>query len=461
MRNYRSFLASKSITFEPSGFTVDKSDLNSNLFDFQSDIVAWALKKGKSALFCGTGLGKSIMQLEWANKVHEHTGGDVLILAPLAVAQQTVREGSKFGISVTHCRSHSDVKPGINITNYEMLHRFNPEHFTGVVLDESSILKAQDGRTRTMIIESFRDTPYKLAATATPAPNDHMELGQHSEFLGVMSATEMLSMFFVHDGGDTSKWRLKGHAKQRFWEWVASWAVMLTKPSDLGYEDGGFLLPPLRMHQITVKASQPTEGHLFAVEALTLQERQKARRSTVDDRVKACAEIVNQSDEPWTIWCDLNSESESLTKAINEAIEIRGSHSSEHKEQAMNGFSNGDIQKLVTKPSICGFGMNWQHCSKMAFVGLSDSFEQVYQAIRRCWRFGQTKPVDVYMITADTEGAVVRNIERKEREFNEMLQGMISATQEITKANVKGTSRQSEAYNANQDMKLPNWLLTA
>lgn len=438
--SYEAFLESKRITVPACG--VDVAEVNPVLFPFQADITKWALKKGKAAIFAGTGLGKTAMQLEWANNIP----GDVLIIAPLAVSQQTVREGAKFGIDVNLCRQQSEVKQGINITNYEMIHKFDLESFTGVVLDESSILKSFDGKTRNLIIESFAQTPYKLACTATPAPNDHMELGNHAEFLGVMGRSEMLSMFFVHDGGDTAKWRLKGHAVQKFWEWVSSWAVMLQKPSDLGYDDNGFILPPLNIEAAVVKATETPEGSLFAIEAQTLQERQAARRSSIEDRVKYCADIVNDLDEPCIIWCNLNGESEALTKAIGGAVEIRGSHSPEYKEKAMSDFTEGRIKKLVTKPSICGFGMNWQHCSKQVFVGLSDSFEQYYQAVRRCWRFGQTKQVDVYVITAETEGAVVTNIKRKEEDFETMLSGMISATQEITRANIQGTCRDVSEY---------------
>ena len=450
--DYQEFLDSKRITVPPSGIEVD--GINAALFSFQGDIAKWGLKKGRCAVFAGTGLGKTPIQLEWARNVP----GNVLILAPLAVSQQTVREGVKFGITVNLCRSQADMKPGVNITNYEMLHRFNPAAFNGVVLDESSILKSYSGKMRTAIIEIFAETPFKLCCTATPAPNDYMELGNHAEFLGVMTRAEMLSMFFVHDGGDTSKWRLKGHAVQKFWEWVASWAVMLQKPSDLGYNDNGFILPPLNINQITVKSEKPPEGSLFAIEAQTLQERQAARRSSIEDRVKAVAEIVNRSDEPWIVWCNLNGESEALFKSIDGAVEIRGGHSPEYKEKAMLDFSEGRIKKLITKPSIAGFGMNWQHCCKQAFVGLSDSFEQYYQAVRRCWRFGQKNPVDVYVVTSDTEGAVVANIQRKERDFEAMLSGMISATQEITRGNFRGTRREAAVYESGM-AEGKNWTL--
>jgi hypothetical protein len=390
--------------------------------------------------------------------VNKHSRGDVLILAPLAVSRQTVDEGKKLDINVNLCRNQSQVKPGINITNYEMLSHFNPDDFAGIVLDESSILKAYDGKTRTEIIDAFKNTPFRLACTATPAPNDYMELGNHSEFLGVMTRAEMLSMFFVHDGGDTSKWRLKGHAVDKYWQWVASWAVMMQKPSDLGYSDEGFILPPLHIHQVTIESGEVPEGLLFAIAAQTLQERQRARAATVKERSGACADIVNISNEPWIIWCNLNSESEELTRRIVDAVEIRGSHSPEYKESRMNSFTAGEFLKLISKPSICGFGMNWQHASKMAFVGLSDSFEKWYQAVRREWRFGQKNPVDVYVITTDLEGAVVDNIKRKEVDFEAMLSGMISATQEITKANIQSTKREKADYNPQVEMTLPNWL---
>lgn len=436
--DYQEFLENKKIIVTPCGIDVPRDEINPMLFDFQRDIVRWALIKGKAAVFAGTGLGKTGIQLEWANQIHKKTGGDVLILAPLAVAQQTVREGLKFSITVNLCRSQEDVQPGLNITNYGMLHKFDPSKFIGVVPDESSILKNFTGKVRTQIIEMFQHTPYKLACTATPAPNDHMELCNHAEFLGVMTRVEMLAMFFVHDGGDTSKWRLKGHAREKFWTWVASWAVMLSKPSNLGYEDEKFILPLLNIRHVTVLVDGP--------EAKTLTERREARKNSIEERVAICAEIVNQSDDTWIMWCGLNAESEMLTKAIHGAVEITGSDKPEYKEKTMNDFSEGKVRILVTKPSIAGFGMNWQHCNKMAFVGLSDSFEEYFQAVRRCWRFGQEKPVDVYVITAETEGAVVVNIKRKEEEFAVMLSGMIAATQEITRENLQSTGREVAVY---------------
>jgi superfamily II DNA or RNA helicase len=458
MQNYHNFLEHKKFIMPAAGIKVNPDEVNSQLFEFERDIVLWALQKGKSAIFAGTGLGKTLMQSEWANILVKHGIDKIIILAPLAVSQQTVREAEKFSIKITLCREPEDVQPGINITNYERMDKFDMSQFGGVVLDESSIIKGVTSKTKESIIETFKYTPYKLACTATPAPNDHVELGNHSEFLGVMSSVEMLSMFFVHDGGDTSKWRLKGHAVKDYWQWVASWAVMLTKPSDLGYEDDRYNLPPLRIHQITVKVAAPTES-LFAVEAQTLQERQAARRDSIDDRVKACADIVNMSDEPWLIWCNLNSEQDALKKLFGKnCVSIQGSTPPDEKIKLEELWRKGEVPILVSKPVVFGYGMNWQHCSKMAFVGLSDSFEQFYQAVRRSWRFGQVNPVDVYVFTAETEGAVVANIERKERDFEVMLSGMIAATQEITRKNIRGTEKETIEYNPKERMILPSWI---
>jgi len=441
MNRYDEFLAKKATVEQPTGLS-DVPDLNPDLFPFQRDIVSWALRRGRAAIFADCGLGKTPMQLDWAR----HVPGDVLILAPLAVSTQTVREGDKFEIPVNYCRDQSQVGNGITITNYEMLDRFDPSAFHGVVLDESSILKAYDGKTRTRIIEAFQQTPFRLACTATPAPNDYMELGNHAEFLGTMKRMEMLSMFFVHDGGETQKWRLKGHAQGEFWKWVCSWAVMLRKPSDLGYSDDGFDLPPMTIAQHTIKAKAATPGFLFPVEAQTLQERQAARRESVADRVAKCAEMVNGSDEYWVIWCGLNTESAALVKAIPDAVEVKGADSTEHKESAMLGFSAGDHRVMVTKPSIAGFGMNWQHCHNEAFVGLSDSYEQFYQAVRRCWRFGQTSPVNVHIITSELEGAVVANVKRKEADAAKMAEEMVNNMSDLNQENLRGTARTSGAY---------------
>ena len=452
MSGYETFLATKRVIAPPVGFAADRAAFPPSLFPFQADIIAWALRLGRAAMFEGTGLGKTIQQLVWSDQVCRHTaadpnGGRVLILAPLAVAQQTVREGRQFGITVTYCRDQSDVRDGINITNYERLHLFDPAVFAGVVLDESSILKSYDGKTRTQIIEAFAATPYRLACTATPAPNDYMELGNHAEFLGVMSRVEMLSMFFVHDGGETQKWRLKGHATGDFWRWLASWAVMLRMPSDLGYDDGAFVLPPLDMHTHTVESVAAPEGMLFAVEAQTLIERRRARKASLSERVERCAAIVATApDAPWLIWCDLNAEADALVREIPDAVQISGADSADVKEARMLAFATGAIRVLVTEASIAGFGMNWQHCAHVAFVGLTDSWESYFQAIRRCWRFGQTRAVQCHVITSTAEGAVVANIERKERDAAQMAAEMVKHMRDLNSAALSATERTEDTY---------------
>ena len=453
--DYQEFLESKRIITLAHGMDISADQIQMDtpcLFDYQRDIVRWALAKGRSAIFAGTGMGKTRMQLAWSRYI-----GNVLILAPLAVAEQTVEEGKTIGLSVNLCSTASDVRPGINITNYEKMDKFDMSVFDGIVLDESSILKSQTGKVRTELIRRCECIPYRLCCTATPSPNDYMELGNHSEFLGVMKSKEMLATFFVHDGGETSKWRLKKHALMDFWDWVASWAVMLTNPSDLGYDGTQFILPPLSIKQITVQQYDELGIPIDTV-AKTLTERHNARRDSMDSRVDACVDLLKDSDESWLIWCNLNAESDKLHKKIPGSVEVKGSDKPEYKAQMMRDFTDGKVRILLSKPSICGFGMNWQHCHNMAFVGLSDSFEQYYQAVRRCYRFGQLHPVNVYFIVANTEGAVVANIKRKENDFDAMLHHMIAATQDITANNIRRVERQQERYNPKMPMVLPLWL---
>lgn len=452
--DYQKFIDNKRIIDTPTGLD-SVSDLHPDLFPFQRDIVSWSLRRGRAAIFADCGMGKTLMQLEWANQVP----GKVMVVAPLAVAHQTVREAAKFGIDgVRYHRAPSD-STRITVTNYEMLEHFDPDEFTGVVLDESSILKSYTGKFRNMIIERWGRTQYRLAATATPAPNDIMELGNHAEFLGAMTRAEMLAMFFVHDGGETQKWRVKGHAGTEFWKWVCSWAVLIRKPSDLGYDDGGFVLPPLTIDQTTVDAPPPTEtGMLFAMNAHSLQERQQARKASVSSRVAAVADLVNGSDECWVVWCDRNDESDALCKAIPDAVEVKGSDSPELKSERLNGFSDGQFRVLVSKPKIAGWGMNWQHCSHMAFTGLSDSYEQFYQSVRRCWRFGQDKEVFCHVVTSSTEGAVVANIKRKEKSSESMVTEMVANMHDITLENIKGTVREDKSYIPTQPMMVPSFI---
>lgn len=449
--NYKNFLEKKTIVSKNTGFTVNRKDLNNNLFEYQKDIVIWALKKGKSAIFADCGLGKSLMQLEWAEKVHEETNGSILILAPLAVTEQTYREGIKFGINSKVVECQEDVINGINITNYEKLEKFDTSVFDGIVLDESSILKSFTGKVRNQIIDNFKNTPYKLACTATPAPNDYMELGNHSEFLGVMTRSEMLAMYFVHDGGNTSKWRLKGHATNVFWQWMSSWAVVITNPRDLDYEVEGYDLPKLNIHEIIVDGDKPI------VETLTLTQRRQARKESLEERCRAAADLVNNSNENWLVWCNLNDESKLLHELINESVEVKGSDKAKHKTDSSISFANGDIKCLVSKPLIFGMGLNFQSCHNMIFVGLSDSYEQYYQAVRRCWRFGQEYEVNVYIVISAKEGCVKENIERKQEDADTMQQEMLKHTKEITKENIKATCRISTPYNNNLKMILPVW----
>lgn len=450
MTHYRHFIKTKTVADVPTGIQ-DHVRVSDKLFIFQSEIVQWALRRGRAAIWADCGLGKTAMQLEWA----QHVPGPVLILAPLAVAHQTVREGEKFGVPVTYQRHPDGAPPKITITNYEMLENFDPSIYTGVVLDESSILKSYTGMFRNLIIESFAATPFRLACTATPAPNDYMELGNHSEFVGAMSRTEMLSMFFVHDGGETQKYRLKGHAESVFWKWVSSWAVMIRKPSDIGHSDDGFTLPPLEYHQHIIE-TPPAPGQLFAVQARTLQERIQARRLSIEARVDAVKSIVDPS-KPHILWCNLNDESAALVSAIEGAVEITGSHSMDEKEKRLAAFADGGIRILVSKPSICGFGLNWQHCADMVFVGLSDSYEQLYQAVRRCWRFGQKSEVNAHIVVADTEGQVLENIARKDRD-SEAMARMMTDNMASYAAIRGGIERDKAIYTPQEKILLPAWL---
>lgn len=628
-RSYAEFLASKAIDDPMTGLT-DIPDLPAALFPFQRDIVAWALRRGRAALLAGTGLGKSLMELAWGQAICDATGGMVLLFAPLAVAAQMLREAEKFGIPARVVSCQAECAPGINITNYQKLSHFDLSLFVGVILDESSILKSTTGHYRTALIEACRQIPFRLAATATPAPNDFMELGNHAEFLGTMSYTDMLATFFSHDGGSTQKWRLKGHAEDAFWAWMASWAVMLRKPSDLGYSDDGYELPPLHYHQHDVAVdAAPAEGQLFALPAVTLSERITARKISVTERVAAVVNIVfdgicgtldqwdgkpntqsedangtiqtpksdiadadrdavqsktpttcanitpsaaqknerlsnkqkliaadasdmpptptiekhasnrqnlanqklgghrasrlitasaksnttpssssrvdaaqsvaqgpsadfslitamkvaksegcfavpatlasaisrmtqNGSIEPWCIWCNLNSEQDALAKAFGRlAFSVNGSMADDQKERAILNWIAGDRPIIISKPSIMGFGMNFQHCRNTAFVGLNDSWEQFYQAVRRFWRFGQSRAVNCHMIAAETEGATVANLRRKEADADRMAAAMVRHMADLSSANVRGTSRTVATYAPSQRIILPSFLKDA
>jgi superfamily II DNA or RNA helicase len=454
MSAYQQFLQRKQFRPVSAGFEPELSGYP--LFDYQRDIVRWAGMRGKAAIFADTGMGKTIMQLAWADQVAKHTGNPVLILAPLAVSDQTIKEGRKFGIHVERYTFADVFGPHVLITNYEQLHNVKADQFDGVVLDESSILKGMAGKIRNQVTEMFSGTPYRLSCTATPSPNDFMELGTQSEFLGIMSQVEMLAMFFIHDGSDTSKWRLKGHGKRKFFEWLATWAVFISKPSDLGYSDEGHELPPLIFHEHVID-SGITEG-LFAPIASGLLDRNRARKDTVDARVEEAATIANGIKGQCLVWCHLNEESEKLTAAVDYAVQVTGSDDPEHKVAAMLGFADGEVRAMVTKPKIAGFGMNWQSCNQMVFVGLSDSWEQFYQAVRRCWRYGQTKPVHVHIVSADVEGGVLANIKRKESQHRQLKAEMINVMRDKTLKQLGMAKQEKTEHNNTMAMEIPSWV---
>lgn len=457
MAAYEDFLARKAITDPSTGLT-DLPELPDCLFPHQRDIVKWALRRGRAALFAGTGLGKSLMELAWADAIiRAHPGSMIILFAPLAVSNQMLREADKFGIAARLVATQDDCAPGINITNYQKLDHFSLDSFIGIILDESSILKNESGHFRNALVEAASQIPFRLAATATPAPNDFMELGNHAEFLGVMKYTDMLATFFVHDGGETQKWRLKGHAENEFWKWMASWAVMLRKPSDLGYPNDGYDLPPLVYEMHTVKAEGEFDG-LFAMQAQTLSERISARRNSVAERV-AQAALVTPSDRPFVWWTNLNSEAEMLAKTIPGAVNLHGGLKDADKERIIADFLDGRTRVLISKPSICGFGLNFQHCADTGFVGLNDSWEQFYQAVRRFWRFGQNKTVTAHIIAAETEGATVANIKRKEADADRMAASMVMHMADLSSMAVRGSVRDVPNYNPTQQVRLPEFLV--
>lgn len=455
---YEDFVAGKLAHSLPTGLT-EIPALHPSLSPFQCDLVAWALKRGRGAIFAATGLGKTRMQIEWARCV----GGQVLILAPLAVAQQTVEEARKIDVEAFIARDQFGVNPtGITVTNYDRLHKFDTSIFRGVVLDESGVIKHHDAKTFTKLSEAFKSTPFKLCATATPAPNDFTELGTHAEFLGVCSREEMLAEFMCHDGGDTSVWRLKGHARGAFWKWVASWGAMIRKPSDLGYDDGAYNLPALHVHEHLIKLSQEavfSQGQLFAQEAAGLMARRQARRASIDERVSACVERMKEEPtENWIVWCELNDEQKALAEGLgHECVSIYGTLDIEEKEKRLLSFLRGEKRILVTKSRIAGYGVNAQRAARQAFVGVNDSWEQYHQSIRRSWRFGQTREVHVHVFAREDEGAVVRNLQKKEAQAQEMGEALAKETGAMVREQVYGLRRETNAYRA-PDLRMPKWL---
>lgn len=423
---YADFLTAKARRVIPTGANVDRAVVHPSLFPFQSDLVAWACRRGRAAVFADTGLGKTRIQVEWARLMADRA----LIVAPLSVARQTVAEAAAIGVEVRYVRQGDQANgPGLFITNYEMVDRFDPATFDAVVLDESSILKNDTGKRRTDLIRRFRVVPHRLACTATPAPNDVVELCNHAEFLGVMPRKEMLAAFFIHDDAG---WRLKGHAAGPMFEWMATWAVALRRPSDLGYPDDGYELPPLRISDEVVPATADAPGRLFPTDLGGIGGRMAARRHSLDARVERAVKLASDGDDQWLVWCGLNDEADAVAEAVPGAVNVPGAWTPEKKAEALAAFQDGDIRVLVTKPSIAGFGMNFQNCARMVFVGLGDSYEQYYQAIRRCWRFGQTRPVDVRIVISDLEGAVAANVRRKEKEAARLIDRLVASMRDVT-----------------------------
>ncbi len=457
--NYDRYLSDKTSSIVPAGLDAHVRDIG--LFDFQAAIVKWSLRRGKSAVFADTGLGKTRMELAWADAVCRETEGNVLILAPLAVASQTVEQGIDIGISVNHARTQRDMKPGINITNYDRLHLFETSDLSGVAADESSIIKHENSKTLQIMMDKFSQTPYKLCATATPSPNDYTELGTHAEFLGICTRVEMLSEFFMHDGGDTAKWRLKGHARSEFWKWVSSWGIMVRSPADIGFDGTRYLLPPLRTREHLIEsdmAEANSQGFLFPMQAATLMERKAARRASVSKRVEACADLVNATPGAFVVWCDLNVEGDDLCKAIPGSVNVQGSDDTDTKERNLMAFARGEIRVIITKPKIAGFGLNWQHCHQQAFVGVNDSFEAFYQSVRRSWRFGQTNPVDIHLFVSESEGSVLSNLKRKEADAKTMGDELVAFTKESVMNELKGLTRQTNEYKPQMPILIPSWL---
>ena len=417
--SYQDFLSAKKTRAHAAGRTINPTTLPTMLHPWQAEIVTWACEVGRAAIWADTGLGKTFMQVAWLQQMAS-TG---LIVAPLAVCQQTVREAAKLGIPLTYTREHP-ADPGLYVTNYEMVQHFDPASLDAVVLDEASILKQSDGKTRTMLIRHFDRVPYRLSCTATPAPNDPEELTNQAEFLGHMTRTHMLAAYFVHD--DTG-WRLKGHARRPMYQWMATWALAIRRPSDMGHPDDGYILPGLEIIPQMVHADIHADDQLFATDLGGVGGRAKIRKQTLGARVARAAGLVAaEPDDPWLLWCGLNAESEALARAIPGAVNIHGSMTPEEKAELLLGFADGQFRVMITKPSIASQGLNYQHCARMAFVGLSDSYEQYYQAIRRCYRYGQNRVVHAHVVLSELEGQIAANVARKERDATDITSALVA-----------------------------------
>lgn len=454
IKQYRQFIAGKASSVNSFGF--DAKTINDRAKYHQKVAIEYALDKGRASLFLDTGLGKSLCELEFARECAEETGKPSLILTPLAVAGQMVREGQKFNIDARQIREQSEVGAGVMVANYERLLKLDTDCFGCVVLDESSILKSFAGQTRAKLQDAFRDTEYRLCATATPSPNDHMELGNHAEFMGVMRQQEMLSKWFINDTSTASQdWRLKGHAVDDFWQWVASWSRCATLPSDLGGDDTGYILPEIDRQIHTVKrdiTKDVEQGMLFAIPEMSATSFHKEKRMTINERCERAAELANH-DKPVTVWCETNDESAMLAGMIDGAVEVHGSLSADEKEKRLLDFADGKFRAIVTKPKLAGFGVNWQHCSHAVFASISFSYEQHYQAVRRSHRFGQTERVKNDIVISDTENTVWDAVNIKSQKHVEMKRRMGAA---MKKAQSQSATRVK--YERPLDLAFPDWI---
>lgn len=458
MGGYAEFLASKAPRAVERG--IDVASLAPHLFPFQRHCVEFLLRVGSGGLFLDTGLGKTACELEWCEHARNETNGSALILTPLAVAKQIEREAHRFGYDARVIRDQSEARDGINICNYDRLHLIDPQAFGAVALDESSILKNFTGKTTRALIDAFAGHRFRLSATATPAPNDHMELGQHAEFCGIMASNEMLSRFFINDTSTASQsWRLKRHGIDAFWDWMASWCRLAQMPSDLGGSDDGYILEPIRVIRHRAAESAPkVTGGLFGDEVVSATNLHAVKRATAENRAKIAADLVMSDDEPWVIWCDTDYEADALLAALDGAPsvgEVRGSQSPERKESTLEAFVDGSLRVLISKPSVTGFGLNWQHCARTVFVGRSFSYEAWYQAVRRFWRFGQTREVQVHLVVAEGEDSIARVIDRKADDHA----GMKAAMRAAMARNRGRESTVKVAYNPTHKGRLPTWIL--
>lgn len=466
LSEYHKIIDGKRVAFIGAGLD-DVPALNLSMFPHQAHATEFALRKGRAALFLDTGLGKSLCALEWGRIVVEHTNKPVLMLAPLAVAQQHQREAERFGIDATVVRSGDEIgAKRIYVTNYDRLNKFDPDRFGGVILDESSILKSFTGKTTRALIDAFAKTRFRLCCTATPAPNDHTELGTHAEFLGVMRRDEMLPIWFINDTMDTGTWRIKGHAREDFWSWVASWSRCVSRPSDLGFDDGNFALPDLTITHHEVKADRSCDvgfektgklagqQRLFRIPDTSATSIHHEKRLTIKQRAERVAELVNaEPSDPWIVWVDTDYEADAVMAVLPDAVEVRGSQSPEEKERRLVSFSEGRTRVIVTKARIAGYGLNWQHCARQAFAGISFSYEAFYQAIRRSWRFGQTRPVQVHVVCADTERAIWAVVERKSGDHDAMKREMVAAMRRSM-----SDKKARKIYQPEMEAAVPAWI---